>query len=233
MIQSNRPAQRVLWVAKEQTDPVVRARIENVDIVLDIGAGICPQQFCHPKIHICVDPHLPYLQRLQQQVSGDSRFLLLHTTWDLAMRVLPDKSVDSVFALDVIEHLDKSDGLTFLAEAERVARRQVVIFTPLGFYPQFYPDPTQPDRWGMHGGQWQEHHSGWEPGDFGPEWELICCERFHFIDQHEQPLEQPFGALWAFRTFASTSPDPDPVEKSVVRRLGSAVKKTATRVFGA
>jgi hypothetical protein len=120
------------------------------------------------------------------------------------MKILPDKSVDSVFALDVIEHMEKEDGLKFLKEAERVARQQIMIYTPLGFYPQTYDDPDKSDRWGMGGGYWQTHRSGWSPEDFGEGWELICCKEYHFIDEDEQLLEKPFGAIWAFRNFGET-----------------------------
>ena len=72
----------------------------------------------------------------------------------------------------------------FLQEAERLACKQIVIATPLGFYPQTYEDPDQkPDRWGMYGGVWQTHRSGWAVDDFGEEWELICCADFHQVDQ--------------------------------------------------
>ena len=121
------------------------------------------------------------------------------------MGLLVTKSVDTVFALDFIEHLGKSDGLAFLQEAERVARRQVVVYCPLGFYPQTYDDREKPDRWGMDGGFWQTHRSGWQAEDFGDNWELVCCEAYHFVDENDQPLEKPFGAIWAFRDLEEVS----------------------------
>jgi hypothetical protein len=131
------------------------------------------------------------------------------------MGILPSKSVDSVFALDVIEHLEKADGLRFLQQAERVARRQIVIFTPLGFFPQSYEDPDKPDRWGMQGGYWQTHRSGWLPEDFSEDWELVCFESYHLVDQDEQPLEKPFGAIWAFRNLSDTTPRKIPKHRNV------------------
>lgn len=61
------------------------------------------------------------------------------------------KSVDCVFALDLIEHLRKEDGLRLLDAVEEIARRRVVIFTPNGFLPQGPLD----------GNPFQEHLSGW------------------------------------------------------------------------
>ncbi len=64
-----------------------------------------------------------------------------------------DNSFDAVVALDLIEHLRKSEGLQLLQSMERIARRRVVVFTPTGFLEQ-----------GAYGGnEWQIHRSGWTP----------------------------------------------------------------------
>ena len=189
----------VVWVTREEALTVVKRAIVEVPVVLDIGPGIHPQDMVEPCVHICVEPHPPYTERLRETVGGDPRFVFLNATWENALRLLPDNSVDTVFALDVIEHLEKADGLELLREAERVARRQIVIFTPLGFNPQSYEDDDRPDRWGMDGGNWQTHRSGWLPEEFGDEWRLICCKAFHLVDEHDRPLEEPCGAIWAIK----------------------------------
>ena len=116
-----------------------------------------------------------------------------------ATKLFPAKSVDSVFALDMIEHLEKEEGHKLLEQAERIARRQIIVFTPFDFYPQPYDDSNNRDRWGMEGGYWQAHRSGWRPEDFGEGWEFVCCEAYHFVDHHDQQLDKPFGAIWAIR----------------------------------
>ena len=55
-------------------------------------------------------------------------------------------------ALDVIEHLEKTDGLRLLDQMETIARKKVIIFTPNGFLEQKPFD----------GNEWQRHVSGWE-----------------------------------------------------------------------
>ena len=105
-----------------------------------------------------------------------------------------------MFALDFIEHLTKGEGFDFLAQAERVARRQVVLFTPLGYFPQSYEDADEMDGWRMHGGYWQTHRSGWTPDDFPAGWDIIACREYHTKDRHGQ-LDAPAGCLWAIRTF--------------------------------
>jgi len=195
----------VTYAVRRDVPEVVAGRIQDVDVVLDLGPGICPQPFLKPYVHICVDAHRPYLERLKRESADDPRYVLINAPWDQVIGMLPDKSVDTVFALDFIEHLEKPDGLRMLREAERVARRQVVVYTPHGFYPQSYDDPRKPDRWGMDGGYWQTHRSGWAPEDFGEEWDCVVCPDWLAVDQNDQPMERPMGALWAFRTLAPAS----------------------------
>jgi SAM-dependent methyltransferase len=64
----------------------------------------------------------------------------------------PAASFDAVIALDLIEHLQKQDGLRLMAMMERLARRKVIIFTPNGFREQHEFD----------GNINQVHVSGWE-----------------------------------------------------------------------
>lgn len=61
-------------------------------------------------------------------------------------------SFDSVVALDLIEHLEKQDGLDLLDAMERIATKKVVVFTPNGFLSQGEYDSNP----------WQVHRSGWE-----------------------------------------------------------------------
>ena len=63
-----------------------------------------------------------------------------------------ENSFDCVVALDVIEHLEKTDGLRLLDQMEIIAREKVIIFTPNGFLEQKPFD----------GNEWQRHISGWE-----------------------------------------------------------------------
>lgn len=197
---------RIQWISREQAleGEIVRARLRPARSVLDVGSGINPQPLVRAELHICVDPFFPYLQRLREDAGDDARFVLVNATWDQILPLLADASIDTVLAFDVIEHLDKSDGERMLDEATRVARNQVVVFTPLGFYPQTYEEGDA-DRWGMAGGAWQMHHSGWKPEHFSREWAIIACPDLHQVDQHERPLAEPIGAFWAIRDLAAAN----------------------------
>lgn len=68
----------------------------------------------------------------------------------------PEKSFDLVLCSEIIEHLDKKDGFVLLNNAERWARKKVVITTPNGYLPQSSYDDNS----------LQEHKSGWSVDDF-------------------------------------------------------------------
>jgi predicted TPR repeat methyltransferase len=60
-------------------------------------------------------------------------------------------SFDCVIAMDLIEHLEKKDGLKLIKKMEKIAKKKVIIFTPNGFLPQGKYDNNP----------WQIHKSGW------------------------------------------------------------------------
>jgi hypothetical protein len=116
----------------------------------------------------------------------------------------------------VIEHLEKEEGRKVVAESERVAREQIVIFTPLGFMPQHMAS-NEADGWGLGGSAVQEHRSGWEPEDFGAAWSFYICKDFHGVDFKGKPLEKAHGAFYAVRNFEGrTIPAPNKI--SDIRR---------------
>lgn len=71
-----------------------------------------------------------------------------------------EKSFDVVQACDFIEHLAKEDGYKWLEDAEKVARKYVLIFTPKGFVPNPPGEKLYPDN------PYQKHLSGWTPEEF-------------------------------------------------------------------
>jgi hypothetical protein len=196
MTTSERP---ITWIDRDDAlaEATIRQLVGPVRTVLDVGAGIRPQTLVPAHVHICVEPYMPYVERLRNEVVGEDRdWVFLSAGWEDVLPLMPDDSVDTVLALDVIEHMEKEEGLRLVQEAKRVARHQVVVFTPLGFFPQSYA-PGELDRWHMQGGRLQTHRSGWEPEEFGREWQIVACRDLHLTDQDGGALEEPIGAFWA------------------------------------
>lgn len=156
--------------------PFVLPRVESL---LDIGAGIRPQTMVSSPKHVCVEPHFEYVEALKE-----AGYEVIPETWR-ALEAMPDGCFDAVLALDIIEHLPKDEGFELIAEAERVASKFVLFFTPLGFVSQ-HCEGT--DSWGLHGCEWQEHRSGWMPEDF-PGYE------FDYIDNDVTGQREAFFAL--------------------------------------
>lgn len=70
-----------------------------------------------------------------------------------------DKSIDIIQACDFIEHLDKKDGIKWLQDCEKIVRKAILIFTPIGFVSSPAAD-LQPDN------IYQRHQSGWTYEEF-------------------------------------------------------------------
>jgi SAM-dependent methyltransferase len=128
-----------------------------VESVLDVACGLSlKSQYVTANIRVGVDIYRPYLEKIETDVP----YVAINANaLDIETLFLPD-SFDLVIVLDVVEHLEKDDALRLLDMAEAIARRAVVVETPLGFIPQNL------DIWGHGGHEWQTHRSGWETADF-------------------------------------------------------------------
>lgn len=93
-----------------------------------------------------------------------------------------DNSFDIVSIIDGIEHMSKEDGLAVIKNSKRVARKQVLIFTPEGYLKN---EPH--NAWGIEGADHhQTHKSGWEVKELeGLGFTLVAREAG--ISQHNEP----------------------------------------------
>jgi hypothetical protein len=191
----------VSWVSADELLARGRQAMLSSTSVLDIGCAFRPQEFLDAPVHICCEPHEEYLSRLIVETSGNNKFVYVATDLIGACELFPAASVDSIFLLDVIEHIDRSIAVSSITRLQQIARRQVIIFTPIGFMLQESND-GETDQWGMHGAEWQRHHSGWTPDDYPAVegWQVIACRDFHRQDGYGQPLDVPVGAMWAIWT---------------------------------
>jgi len=147
----------------------------------DIGPGIRPQTLRRYSRHYCVEPCPEYADWL------DARGWQTFRLTALEHLRIGGQYVDALFLLDVIEHMEREEGEEVLRLAQKAAG-QVIVFTPLGFYPQTYTE-GEPDAWGLNGGIWQTHRSGWTPEDF-PGWEIK-------VDPNAHEGHGAFMAIWS------------------------------------
>jgi hypothetical protein len=124
--------------------------------VLDVGTGRMESLVDVPcPIKIGLEVHRPYLQHrvLPEAVPVNASALDLE-------RLFTPGAVDLVTLIDVIEHFDLPDADEVLRQAEAVAQRRVLLFTPRGHFPQ-----EGYDAFRLGGEEFQRHRSTWEPED--------------------------------------------------------------------
>jgi hypothetical protein len=207
----------IQWYTPEDLRAAVRRAVAPADVVLDIGSGIMPQPLFIPRVHICCEPFLSYLSRLQEKTRlTRHRFVYLQMGWQEVVNSLPPGSVDTAILVDVVEHLEKDVALKLLEQTVRLVRRQVLVSTPLGFCRQHY-EPGETDAWGMDGVIWQEHRSGWDVSDFDDRWTILACREYHHVNGKDEKLDPPVGMFWAIYNAER------PYVKPPFRRLRTAV----------
>jgi hypothetical protein len=96
-----------------------------------------------------------------ERANKDGQYVLLNLPAERLSEVLLEKSVDSVTLIDVIEHFEKKMGYEVLRQAEKIADRKIIVFTPRGYFKQ-----KEVDHYGLGGEKFQRHRSGWDVEDF-------------------------------------------------------------------
>ena len=112
---------------------MVRHSLEKgAQSLLDIGCGEGKTISVLPNVKgmyiVGIDAYLPYLKDFRDgsQIYQD---VVLCDASNLPFK---DNSFDIALATEVLEHLSKEPGKQMLLEMERIARKQVIITTPLG-----------------------------------------------------------------------------------------------------
>lgn len=161
-------------------DQEIQSRISPCDRLIDVGPGIRPFDGFLAETHLCIEPHGEYVEVLSRM-----GYPIIQ---DIAYTALPTlRNFEVILFIDVIEHMTKEDGLTCLTFAKVLATKQVVVFTPLGFMEQGVGEGGL-DAWGMYGGHWQTHKSGWTPDEFSG-WDIYVGKGYH--EPHDA-----FTAIW-------------------------------------
>lgn len=175
--------------------------LEGSSALLDIGCGTgitLSRLLC--SIKVGVDVHRPYLEKRQHS----DGFIPVHSDACGLSGIFLPKSFDSVTLIDVIEHFEKDVALSVLNQAEKLAIRNVIVFTPRGFFVQDKVDPFN-----LGGEIYQKHRSGWEIDEFiRLGYKVIVFEHFHhedntsFVRSYGEGAS-PIDALLAWKDCAS------------------------------
>ncbi len=138
------------------TDPVCKIVDTSAKSILDVACGkglpmmVLKQKVKFKEIH-GVDLYEPYINFCRRKGIHNS-----FTFCDVRKMTFKNKSFDIVMALQVLEHLNKKDALKVLTDLERIAKKQVIVSTPIGL--TFHP--------AVDGNDLQLHKSGFMPEDF-------------------------------------------------------------------
>ena len=137
-----------------ELNTVWRCLDKDAKNILDIGCGKGqPMQFINRHKEFCVTGVDTFESSLKEcEHTGVYDDLVLG---DVLALPFEKKSFDVVICLALLEHLEKEEGEKLLRKMEGIARKQVIITTPVGEYEQ---GP-------LEGNPHQQHKYCWEPAE--------------------------------------------------------------------
>jgi SAM-dependent methyltransferase len=119
------------------TDPVPWVIEKQSHSILDVGCGQGnPMNIIKKRMNVGysvgVDIFKPYLDYCKKEKIFSKVVLA-----DVRKLSFPDKSFDVVLLDQIVEHLTEKEAWSLIKKAEKIARRQVIIATPIGecFHP--------------------------------------------------------------------------------------------------
>lgn len=133
---------------------------------------------------VSVELFPPYLEKLRAKQPGAAEHEILAMEIGHAIDTLPPGSIDVALMIDVLEHQTRRRALDLLVRLERVVRRGVVLFSPVGDVPQDALD----------GNELQRHRSTWHAED----WLRLGYDVEHYEAFHGH-LDPPADAAWAIK----------------------------------
>jgi len=134
---------------KYRLTALINKEIQDNWTILDAGCGRSSslKDIKKGSYKIGLDIYEPYIIESKKQS--------IHNDYVIGdVRKLPFKSdsFDCAVSIDVLEHLNKEDGLEMIKEMKRVAKRKIILTTPNGFLPTYAGPKDNPE---------ERHLSGW------------------------------------------------------------------------
>lgn len=155
----------------------VREAVEDGSTLLSLCVGIGLElNNLNAKSIMGVDIAPQYIEALKRNHAGIVAVLSDVTEF---IQEAPDNSFDVISFIDGLEHLSKEDGLIVLKECKRVAKKEIIVFTQIGYLKN---EPH--NAWGIEGAdEYQRHKSGWEVEELA-ELGYRLIEKSEEISQH-------------------------------------------------
>lgn len=222
--------ERIIYTNRESFMEKAKSLIKPSNVLLDVGCGIVPHEYVQHNVYIACEPFGEYVDILKQKRKGIkqavyfySTFLILNEDWKTVLEKYENYAIDTIYLIDVIEHLTKDEGKELLKRTEKLAKKQVVIFTPLEYIEQKTLSGNR-DAWGLNGANWQEHKSIWTPDDFDSDgWLFLVCKDYHQYNNIGEKLDKPVGAFWAIKDVKEPVLKADILEHDEIKKMYEAV----------
>lgn len=128
-------------------DPVCWIIDKSAESILDIGCGQgFPMKMIKNRMRvkksIGVDLFKPYIE-IGKKLKIHNKYIIS----DVRKIKFSNKSFDVVLALQILEHLNKVDAWKMLEKLEKIARKQIIIATPIG---KMYHPPVDDNKLQLH-----------------------------------------------------------------------------------
>jgi len=174
------------------TDPLPWIIDKSARTILDLACGegkpmLMIKAWMQIDYAVGVDLFEPYIHYAKQRGIHDK-----YIKQDIRKVQFPSRSFDIVLASHVIEHMPKKDAWQLIENMEQIAKKQVVIATPVG---ELY----QPKVKGNH---LEEHQSSFLPGEFEKRgYKIIRYGWRWLLDEHSSGLMHRISNPWLKKFF--------------------------------
>ncbi|MGQ4875108.1 MAG: class I SAM-dependent methyltransferase [Promethearchaeia archaeon] len=130
---------------------LLESLIKDCESILDLGCGnnSILSRIKKKKFSVGIDIFEKYIEISKKKKIHDKYFCYDILKID---EIINPKSFDCILLIDVIEHLEKKDGLKLILKMNQIAKKKIIITTPNGFLPQRE----------YHQNPYQIHRSGWD-----------------------------------------------------------------------
>lgn len=128
-------------------DPVCWIINKSAESILDVGCGQgFPMRMIKNRMKVKkstgIDLFKPYIE-IGKKLKVHDQYIIS----DIRKLELAQKSFDVVLALQVLEHLNKKDAWAVLDNLEKIAKKQIIISTPIG---KMYHPPVDNNKLQLH-----------------------------------------------------------------------------------